>query len=517
MFTLGLRVNAGISQNSLDANRNLSFYWDSFRLGRFPNGTWQRATLNGASIMTLHSVFFQRLRNTVTLLVVSAGMTFALSSGANQTDASKNADCRVEPVDYKGWQAQQISNRWVQLIVLPQNGGRLMQVTFAGHPYLFVNPKLAGKYFPPSSNQWFNYGGDKLWLLPEGNDDEQHWPGNSDLLDDGPFTFRKISEGQRCEVELTSPTDPQTGVQFTRTIQLDADSPRIQFHASMKNVTGHAIEWSMQSVSQYDTSLRSEQKQMNRDFWTFTPANRTSSYLNRYHVRYGPAENPAVRIRDDDLFTVHYVHMAAELWLDSTEGWLAVIDGDSQYAMVERFQYEEHKTYPGKASVIFWTNGGGMRLNSDGNPSMSADPDASPYYLEAELNSPMCRLRPGESCTMDTEWFPTRSGTEFRGATDAGILLHPLKADAMQNGTISLSASFGAFYPGRLVARLYDEHGHLAATTPLMDVTPNERVMLEKKITAQGKCSRVSIHLIDEGGIDRGALQEVPLGAQDTH
>ncbi len=172
-----------------------------------------------------------------------------------QANQPASSGCRVEPVEYKGWHAQQISNRWVQSIFVPQNGGRMMQVIFAGHSYLFVNPKLAGKYLPPSSNQWFNYGGDKLWLLPEGNNDEQHWPGNSDLLDDGPFTFRKISEGQRCEVELTSPSDPQTGIQFTRTIRLDADSPRIAFHASMKNVTGHTLEWSMQSVSQYDTSL----------------------------------------------------------------------------------------------------------------------------------------------------------------------------------------------------------------------------------------------------------------------
>ncbi len=102
----------------------------------------------------------------------------------------------MESVDYKGWQAQQISNRWVQLIIVPQNGGRLMQVRFNGHAYLFVNPKLAGKYMPPSEDKWFNYGGDKFWLLPEGDDDEQHWRGNSDLLDDGEFTFRHFRMGR---------------------------------------------------------------------------------------------------------------------------------------------------------------------------------------------------------------------------------------------------------------------------------------------------------------------------------
>ena len=102
----------------------------------------------------------------------------------------------------QGWHAQQISNRWVQLMVVPQNGGRLMQVVFAGHSYLFVNPKYEGKYLPPSSGEWFNYGGDKIWLLPEGNDDEQHWAGGSDVIDDGPFSFRKVSEGNSVKSNL---------------------------------------------------------------------------------------------------------------------------------------------------------------------------------------------------------------------------------------------------------------------------------------------------------------------------
>jgi len=430
----------------------------------------------------------------------------------------------VEAIDYKGWEAQQISNRWVELVVVPQNGGRLMQVSFAGHSYLFVNPKLAGKYLPPSASQWFNYGGDKLWLLPEGNNDEQHWVGNSDRLDDGPFSLRKLSEGQQCEIELTGQPDAQTGIQFSRTIRLDADSPRIRFHATMKNVSGHPVEWSMQSVSQYDTSNPSSStstddrsSRFNHDFWTFTPANPSSSYLNRYHVRFGPAENPAVSVRGDGLFTVHYVHMAAELWLDSTEGWLAVIDGKSRSTMVERFQYEQGKAYPGKASVIFWTNGPGMRLSSDGVPELSVDSDAAPYYLEAEINSPMCRLRSGESCSLETEWFPTRSGDEFHGVTDAGIVIRPLQAILRGNGKIRVSGSFGVFFSGRLVARLYNEHGALLGTTPLVNVNPTEAVSLETEIAPPEKPARLSVHLEDESGGDRGSLEEVRITGDDSH
>ena len=96
----------------------------------------------------------------ICLLVIMLGVALPFALGASP--APTNLSCKVESVDYKGWKAQQLSNGWVQLVIVPQNGGRLMQVTFAGHAYLFVNPKLAGKYFPPSGSDWFNYGGDKL-------------------------------------------------------------------------------------------------------------------------------------------------------------------------------------------------------------------------------------------------------------------------------------------------------------------------------------------------------------------
>jgi hypothetical protein len=447
-------------------------------------------------------------------LVFNGNIALAqVAADANQASSS----CRVEATNYKGWSAEQVSNHWLQLVIVPQNGGRLMQVIFNGHPFLFVNPKYEGKYLPPNPSQWFNYGGDKLWLLPEGNDDEQHWVGNSDVLDDGPYAFRKLSEGKECEIELIGPADPQTGIQIRRTIHIDADSPRIRFHATMQNKSGHAVEWSMQSVSQYDTADRSTPSRNSRNFWTFTPANPSSSYLNRYHVRFGPAENPAVAVRQDGLFALHYVHLAAELWLDSTPGWLAVVDGDSRYAMVERFRYEKNETYPGKASVIFWTNGPELRLNSEGTPSLTSGGDGSPYYLEAEINSPLVQLRPGETRDLETEWFPTRATTEFRGVEDAGVVVRPLQATRLETGHLRLSGSFGVFFTGRFVAHFYDENGGVLGTAPVIQVDPAELVQLGLELVPPAKSSRISLHLEDSNGLDRGALQEVQVSAVENH
>ena len=468
-------------------------------------------------IMALGLLFEKRRVFVLMVLLSALASTSANAQTKNESSGPASPDCRVEAVNYRGWNAQRLSNQWVQATLVPQNGGRLMQVSFAGHSYLFVNPKYAGKYLPPDPSRWFNYGGDKLWLLPEGNNDEQHWAGGSDILDDGPYSFRTLSQGQHCEVELTGPADAQTGVQFRRTIRLDADSARIRFHASMKNVSGHAIEWSMQSVSQYDTGDAGDPSRLNNNFWTFTPANRSSSYLNRYHVRFGPAENAAVSVRDDGLFALQYVHLAAELWLDSSEGWLAVIDGSTGYAMVERFRYENDKSYPGKASVIFWTNGPEVKVNANGRAVLSGGEEGEPpYYLEAEINSPLCRLNPGETCALETEWFPTRAGSELRGVTDAGIIMRPLRATVQQNGKIRLSGGFGVFFAGSLVAHFYNEHGSSLGTMHVTNVTPTELASLEMDITPPGKSTRVSLHLEDRKGLDVGPLQEVQVGAAEN-
>ena len=116
----------------------------------------------------------------------------------------------------------------------------------------------------------------------------------------------------------------------------------------------------MQSVSQYDTpplqrAVATDESRLLDDSLPRIPPADTSTVItfdsDRRKIR-------AVSVRDDGLFTVHYAHMAAELWLDSTAGWLAVVDGTSQFAMVESFRVRSKaKPIPGKASVIFWTNG----------------------------------------------------------------------------------------------------------------------------------------------------------------
>lgn len=423
--------------------------------------------------------------------------------------------CRVEAVDYEGWQAQQVSNAWVRLVIVPRIGGRVMQVYFNGHPYLFVNPKFKGQYLPPlgpdAKHRWFNYGGDKIWPMPEGDEDEHHWPGPvSDPLDDGDYAFRVLSTSPSCKVRLDGPPDPRTGLQYSREITLADDSPAIHFHAIMKNIANHSIAWSVQSVTQYDTQDAQKPGDYNREFWAYTPANAHSAYLEGFHVRAGLANDPSFEIRDGR-FCLHWLPLENEVWIDSTAGWVAVVDGTTQYGMVENFHYSSNGEYPGKATVIFYKTGSGLSLSEEGFPALTASHSDPPLrYMEAELNSPIVALAPGETYGMDTEWHPVRTGKEIVDVTNAGVCEAALRATQIVGG-VHLQGTFAVFFSGRLQADFADAQGKKLKSVPLESVSVETPVKLEQTIPAPAAATKVSLRLIDTAGQDHGELGSAPV------
>lgn len=423
--------------------------------------------------------------------------------------AQSPAQCRVRPVTFEGWKAQQISNAWVTLTLVPQLGGRVMQVTFGGHSYLFVNPKLKGKYFPPAPDKWFNYGGDKLWPLPEGTEDDQHWPGPiADLLDDGEYGFSVLSTGETCRVRLEGPADPKTGLQYSREIKVNADSPEITFNATMKNASQRPIRWSMQSVTQYNTTSADDASKFNPQFFAFTAANPNSAYLGGYTLRLGQAEDPAMAVHDG-LFTLHYTPFQREVWLDSQTGWLAIVDGSSGFAMVERFSHEREE-YPGNASVIFFTSGTAVEFDTAGVPHLSSRDSAEmPFYMEAEVNSPMVALQPGQNYTMRSSWYPTRSVSKITGIAESGVINVPL-TPTWNADRLLLNGSYGVSYPGTLIAKYFNERGEMKGSTELASVSPLEILHLHASVSPPQGSAKVVLVIVT-GGSERGTLAEAKI------
>jgi len=63
---------------------------------------------------------------------------------------------------------------------------------------------------------------------------------------------------------------------------------------------------------------------------------------------------------------------------------------------------------------------------------------------------------------------------------------------------------------------LYDEHGASLGSLPVVNVSPAELVSLATEIPSNEKAARLSLHLQDENGVDRGSLQEVPIRSAEN-
>ncbi len=427
--------------------------------------------------------------------------------------------CALKTVSFDGFDdAQELSNGWLKLDIVPQLGGRLMQVTFAGHAYLFVNPEFKGKYVPPPDDplgKWFNYGGEQ---------DADHWPGPlADPLDDGKYTF-DASTGSTgpfrdCVVTMTSPADPRTGLQYTRVITIGDQSPEIHFRAVMKNISDHPIKWSVQSVSQYNTSDAGDATTYNKNFWAFAPINPKSTYFAQFQVRDGLADDPSFEVKDG-LFQLHWLPLQNEVWLDSKAGWIAVVDHASHFAMVERFDYHPGASYPGEATVIFYKNGPSFGLGKDGLPALHGKsgngPGEDPFYMEAELNSPIVTLAPGKTYAMDTTWHPTRAGDAFATVTPAGLIDTPL-AVATSDGTTTLSGTFGVFDAGDLVAYFLDAQKKQIRSQRLQSVKPDELAVLSAKVVVPVGTKSIELHFVSRKPQDLGSLGEVAVTASSPY
>src|SRR5260370_34995653 len=119
--------------------------------------------------------------------------------------------------------------------------------------------------------------------------------------------------------------------------------------------------------------------------------------------------------------------------------------------------------------------------------------------MEAEINRPMVRLQPGETYALDTNWFPTRAGKEFKTVTNAGVVGSPLVASSTSGGIV-LTGIFSVFVPGKLEAQLFDNHGDLITKMSLQAVSPLGIVELKMEIKHPAQTARFFLAIQSQRG-----------------
>lgn len=424
-----------------------------------------------------------------------------------------SAPAIVEQTTYRGWNAYKLSNGLVTLYVVPDIGGRVIQYELAGHPFLFVNPALAGRVFPPEENGggkggWKNYGGSKLWPAPQGWERDDQWPGPPDpVLDGGVYRgeITRVEAGQAA-VTVTSPADPRTGVQLARTITLAPGGTQVRHECVMRNISRRPVRWAIWEVVQQEAADPEDPEKFNNDLWAYCPLNPQSVHPKGFTPLYGQVTHPSWRPDyERGLMTVRYDYRVGKVGLDSRAGWLAVVNGRTDHCFVARFHWSEGTPYPDNSSVEFWLNGAGEFILNGVVLTNAPNRLETPYLMESEVLGPLVELQPGHETRFQIDWFATRCPRPVVEVTAAGAVHQPLRWIAGPDQA-TIDGVFGVFYEGHAEAVIVDPLGNVLGREDCGPVTPAQVFRLNRRLTVPPSAARLSLRLVDAEGANRGTL-----------
>lgn len=286
---------------------------------------------------------------------------------------------------YAGWN----NAVWVaahgslQLVLVPEVGGRIMGVRWQDQDLAWVNLKLAGQPLPiekldcPATDKvalgFPLWGGDKTWLAPQ-----DRW--NSQLpfvdLDSGAYELAVVEQSpEQLTVQMTSPICRETGVQMTRTLNLGTIAQGWTVTHKIENCTEQPVEWGIWGNSM-----------VRRPATVFLPTRPDSSFPQG--VKTFEAEGDAISARSqvvqhlDDFAAIHCeVPLKFKYGVDSEVGLiLAVLPGQNNQYVAHLKQFSTFYPQPyghGCVAEVF---------------------NAEAYdYLELEVHGPVKQLHPHES------------------------------------------------------------------------------------------------------------------------
>ena len=447
-------------------------------------------------------------------ILLSALISLACLSAAN-CQAAENK-----------WDTIDLKNELIEVQAVPVIGGRIIQYKLADYGFFWINQNLAGKPIPQSrldpNGEWLNYGGDKLWPAPQGQENDQQWPGPPDpVLDGGPYTAELIKENDRLvAIRMTSREDKRTGVQFSRLFRIFDDTTRVSIEATMKNIDTKPRRWGIWAVTQFDTSNRHGQGH-NQNFRAYCPINPNSMFHKGYYVMLGLVSHLSYKPDyENKMMRVHYDYRVGKIGMDSSTGWLATLDATDGCCFVHRFTYQQGKPYPDNASVEFWLNGQG-EIVAWGREifKMPESLKDNPYLMESEILSPFAELQPGQSYTYKYDWYAAKVpvGSAILACNDLGVTCKSLSA-TLSNGKFIIDGQFGVFYNANCHLVFLDENDSeikkvngALPVTPLQPLIFSQMLLSAEDIDIPENAETLAIHLYDTKGNFLGQLAKTKI------
>jgi len=407
--------------------------------------------------------------------------------------------CAVTSEDYRGWKAVRLTNGIVELFVVPEIGGRIIQLRLGESDLLYVNRRHAGRVYSPNENSidmgWKNYGGSKVWPAPQGWSGNAEWPGPPDpVLDGGPYSCQVLNERQAtAAVRLESLPDEYTGLTLSRTIRIFQDSSTVAIRHTMRNTSSRPVRWAIWQVTQ---------QAAHRDLSVFVP-----SYT--YRQTYGDRVYEAISFDPQEaLCRLRYVDQVAKFAMMPKQGWLSTLDTRRAVALAETFQLFSTSPYPDDAPVEFWVNGQGSFTIHGERIDVEQDPNGCDPYIETEVLSPLIQLQPREEYAFQTSWHCTSIDVDTISSVNRCAAIGNRLMARRHGKEVQITGSFGLFQVGLLELAFLSSSGKVGGVQTLGSCNPLAPCQLDCLVPLEGGLDRIRLRLRGRSGSVLGTVDD---------
>jgi hypothetical protein len=409
----------------------------------------------------------------------------------------------LERADFRGWRAIHMNNGIVQLVAVPDIGGRVMAFNLEDYSFFYVDPSMAGKLFTPQEyskdgapHPGKNYGGNRTRPAPQGWDDESQWHDRLDPVLDGGRYHLVVGKAMEnaATIEMTSAPEPLTGMRIKRRVSMSSGSSRVRLDLSFTNTSSLPRRWSIADITQLraERSFGRGAKTAESECAITAPLNPHSRFPGGYRVILGSTDNPQWNIdAERQLLIARYRAEVGKVSVDALGDWVAFHNGAQNTSFVVNYPSFPDGEYPDQGASLEFSTAGRLKATSVNED----DEQRGGYWMEAGVFSPLFTFQPGETCTFGLKWGACRTTGMVVQANEAGCASQPLTVEQTSAGA-RLIGEFGVYDQGVIEAAWLDESRNYLQGQSLELVTPFQPLILDQTLRPPSGAAFVQLQVV---------------------
>lgn len=401
---------------------------------------------------------------------------------------SYSSDIKLDTInDYNGWgwQALVIDNGYIQLVIIPEIGGRVMHYGFEGDEYMAINESQMGINYNPETNKtgpWvsWGYGGYKVWPAPQS---VWNWP-PPPYLCWGNYSYN-VEHASADSVIIYLESEEETvrapGLVFTRRFKAYKNSTLVIVEQGIINNNTTDKNWSVWDVTQAVVSHNNGNDYTN--FSVYFPANK-SDYLP---ATYGNMENSVVQVTNGlSKYSYKSTITNAKIFYYLDNGWTCFTDERDAQSYVKLFDVKAG-THP--------DDGANFEIYA-GNK-----------YIEIEVLSPIQKITAnGGSYSYNENWYAAHVEGTVNDVNHCGIVQNKLSYnDANKN----ISGSYGIFTSGSVKLEYRSSGNELLGSSDPVNVEAAEKYQLNATVELPANTAKIQLICSNLTGENLGILDQL--------